>query len=160
MANTGKTLKEFLKFKNNSLKLNTISNLFGNGWSALLNLIAVPIYLHYLGVEAYGIIGVFYTIQAIAVLLDFGVSIIISRELAHLSARPDAAREMHDITRTTEIITWVAGFSIGLFLVALSPVIAKYWLQGEHLSPAIVSQSLMIMSVGFIGQWAINFYTN
>ncbi len=160
MANIGKTLRHFLSLGNNSLKLNTLSNLFGSGWSALLNLIAVPIYLHYLGVEAYGIIGIFYTIQAVTALLDFGVSIIISRELARLSAHPDNAQEMRDMTRTTEIVTWMVGCLIGLFLLALSPIIAKYWLQGESLSSATVSQSLMIMSVGFIAQWAINFYTN
>jgi O-antigen/teichoic acid export membrane protein len=155
-----RTFKFFLKPGNGSLKLNALSNLFGSGWSALLNLVAVPIYLHYLGVESYGIIGIFYTIQAITALLDFGVSIIISRELARLSANPDDAQEMRDITSSTEAVTWVIGFLIGLFLFALSPIIAKYWLQGENLSVTTVSQALMIMSVGFVAQWAINFYTN
>jgi len=120
----------------------------------------VPVYLHYLGVESYGIIGLFYTIQAITVLLDFGVSIIISRELAALSAHSDAAQEMRDVTFTTEIVTWTVGFLIGLFLFALSPIIANYWLQSENLPAATVSQALMIMSAGFTAQWAINFYTN
>ncbi len=117
--NSMRIFKYFPKPGNNSLKLNTLSNLFGSGFSALLNLLAVPIYLHYLGIESYGIIGLFYTIQAITVLLDFGVSIIISRELAALSAHSDAAQEMRDITLTTEIVTWTVGFLIGLFLFAL-----------------------------------------
>jgi hypothetical protein len=45
-------------------------------------------------------------------------------------------------------------------LFARSPVIAKFWLQGENLPAATVSQALMIMSVGFVAQWAMNFYTN
>jgi O-antigen/teichoic acid export membrane protein len=143
-----------------SLKLNTISNLFGSGWSAFLSVVAVPVYLHYLGVEAYGIIGVFITIQALASLLDFGVSVIISRELARLSAHPDKAQEMHDITRVTEIVTWVMASLIGLFLLALAPVIAGYWLQSERLSVAVVTQALMIMSAGLMAQWTVNFYTN
>ena len=160
MLNSTRIFKYFPKPGNNSLKLNALSNLFGSGWSAQLNLVAVPVYLHYLGVESYGIIGIFYTIQAITALLDFGISIIISRELARLSANPDDAQEMRDITSSTEIVTWLTGFLIGLLLFALSPVIAKYWLQSENLPTATVSQALMIMSAGFIAQWAINFYTN
>jgi len=160
VANIGKALRHFLNLGNSSLKLNTLSNLFGSGWSALLNLIAVPIYLHYLGVEAYGIIGIFYTIQAFTALLDFGVSIIISRELARLSAHPENAQEMRDITRITEITTWIMAALIGLFLFALSPIVAMYWLQSEKLPVTTVSQALMIMSVGFVAQWTINFYTS
>ena len=160
MLNSTRIFKYFPKPGNTSLKQNALSNLFGSGWSALLNLVAVPVYLHYLGVESYGIIGVFYTIQAITALLDFGVSIIISRELARLSANPNDAQEMRDITSSTETVTWVIGFLIGLFLFARSPVIAKFWLQGENLPAATVSQALMIMSVGFVAQWAMNFYTN
>ena len=153
-------LRQFLNFGNNSLKLNTFSNLFGSGWAALLSLIAVPVYLHYLGVEAYGIIGIFYTIQAFTSLLDFGVSVIISRELARLSAHPENAQEMHDITLTTEVTTWTMAILIGFSLLALCPLVAKYWLQSEMVSAATVSQALMIMSVGFVAQWTINYYTN
>ena len=160
MAIIGKTLRHFLNLGSNSLKLNTLSNLFGSGWSALLSVIAVPIYLYYLGVEAYGIIGIFYTIQAFTTLLDFGVSIIISRELARLSAHPENVQEMHDITHITEVTTWIMAVLIGLFLLVLSPFVARYWLQSEKVSVTTISQALMIMSVGFIAQWTINFYTS
>lgn len=160
MTNLLTKLRQIFLSENRSLRLNTISNLFGSGWSALLGLLVVPLYLYYLGVEAYGIIGLFYTIQAFTVLLDFGVSVIIGRELAHHSAHAEKSQEARDMARTTEIVTWVMGFALGLALVGLSPVVAKYWLNSEKMSTEIVTQALMIMSAGFVAQWAINFYTN
>lgn len=146
--------------KNQSLKLNAISNLIGSGWMALVSILFVPVNLYYLGVEAYGIIGLFNSLQAITYLFDFGLSIIISRELARLSAAPENAQEMRDITRTSELINWTLGLLITLLLVALSPIIAAYWLQSERLPVTTVSQALMLMSIGFAAQWTTNFYIN
>ncbi|MDQ3181857.1 MAG: polysaccharide biosynthesis protein, partial [Acidobacteriota bacterium] len=63
----------------------------------------VPIYLHYIGIESYGLIGIFSSIQAFIILLDFGLSPTLNRELARLSALTDRTQEMHDIKRTLEI---------------------------------------------------------
>jgi O-antigen/teichoic acid export membrane protein len=143
-----------------SLKINTLSNFFGNAWAALTAIIFLPINLHYLGVEAYGIIGIFNSLQAFVWLLDLGMSGVISRELPQIAALPHKTQEILDLTRTTGRINWLMGTAISLFLVAMSPLIGNYWLQGNQLSPSTVTQSLMIMSAGFITQWAIGFYNN
>ena len=41
------------------LKRNTIANYLGTGWAALMAIAFVPLYIKYLGIEAYGIIGLF-----------------------------------------------------------------------------------------------------
>ena len=53
-----------------STKRNIIANYLGSAWNALMGLAFIPLYIHYLGIEAYGLIGVFILLQAWMVLLD------------------------------------------------------------------------------------------
>ncbi|MCW5959735.1 MAG: oligosaccharide flippase family protein [Pyrinomonadaceae bacterium] len=158
VANLNKFYNFFSGKRDFSLKINTFSNFFGNAWSALISIIFVPINLYYLGVEAYGIIGIFNSLQSFVWLLDLGLSGIIARELPQLAALPHKAREILELTRTASIINFVGGILISIFLVGISPIIARYWLTGTEYSIDTISQALMIMSSGFIVQWALNFY--
>jgi hypothetical protein len=47
-----------------SLRANLIANYLGQGWTAVMGLAFVPMYIHYLGMEAYGLIGLFAVMQA------------------------------------------------------------------------------------------------
>lgn len=142
----------------NSLKINTVANFAGSIWVALISLLFVPVYLRYLGVEAYGIIGVFTGLQAILSLLDLGLSPALSRDLARLSAFPDKQREMRDLTRTLEIVNWAISAFILVLLLAMSPLLANYWVQPGNLTPNTVLQCLMIMSVSTAVQFTNGLY--
>lgn len=141
-----------------STKTNVIANFVGNIWIALLSIAFVPIYLSYIGVESYGLIGVFSSIQALIVLLDFGLSPTLNRELARLSALGNRTQEMHDIKRTLEIPNWICAVFIALFLSALAPLIARFWVQPKDLSVETVTQALIIMGVNIAVQFSVNFY--
>ncbi len=142
-----------------STKINVIANFVGNIWIALLSVVFVPIYLHYIGVESYGLIGVFSSIQAFITLLDFGLSPTLNRELARLSALEDRTQEMHDIKRTLEIPNWICAVFIALFLSALAPLIAHFWVQPKDLSIETVTQAFIILGVNIAIQFSVNFYT-
>ncbi len=144
--------------KSYSTKVNVIANFVGSIWVALLNIIFLPIYLQYVGVEAYGLIGTFSSIQAFIALLDFGLSPTLNRELARLSILDDRNQEMRDIKRTLEIPNWICAIFIAVFLCALSPLIAHYWVQPKNLSVATVTQAFFIMSVNIAIQFSVNFY--
>ena len=49
------------------LKRNVAANFFGRGFAALLSLVAIPIYIRFLGIEAYGIIGFFTSLTALGI---------------------------------------------------------------------------------------------
>ena len=76
----------------NKTKINIISNFAGRSVAAILSIVFVPIYLRYLSVEMYGIIGFFASIQAFLFLLDGGISPTLNREVARLSALPEKVR--------------------------------------------------------------------
>jgi O-antigen/teichoic acid export membrane protein len=142
-----------------STKTNVTANFVGNIWIALLSIVFVPIYLHYLGVESYGLIGVFSSIQAFIVLLDFGLSPTLNRELARLSALEDRTQEMHDIKRTLEIPNWICAVFIALLLSALAPLIARFWVQPKDLSVETITQAFIILGVNIAIQFSVNFYS-
>src|SRR5207248_46153 len=89
-----------------SVRKNIIANLVGNGLTAILALVLVPLYIKFLSIEAWGVVGIFISLQSFCVLLDFGLAATLTRELARLSAQKDKAQEMRDLVRTLELIYW------------------------------------------------------
>ena len=47
------------------IKRNAVANLAGRIWSNLLSVAFVPLYLHFLGIEAYGLVGFAATLQGV-----------------------------------------------------------------------------------------------
>lgn len=140
-------------------KINIIANFAGRFVTAALGIVFLPIYLRYLSVEVYGIIGFFLSFQAFLFLLDGGISPTLNREVARLSVFPEKAQELRDLSRTLEILCWAIGLAVCVIALVVSPVIAKYWLKSENIAPETVSEALMILSVTLTFQWAIGFYT-
>jgi O-antigen/teichoic acid export membrane protein len=140
-------------------KANIIANFAGRFITAILSIIFVPIYLRYLSVEMYGIIGFFASIQAFLFLLDGGISPTLNREVARLSAFPEKARELRDLSRTLEVFCWSSGLLACIIALTASPIAAQYWLKSENIPPEMIREALMIASVTFAFQWAIGFYS-
>lgn len=55
------------------LKKNVIANHIGQGWTAMMGLVFIPLYIKYLGIEAHGLIGIFAMLQAWLVLLAIDI---------------------------------------------------------------------------------------
>jgi len=89
-----------------SLKSNILANFAGNGLVAIVSIIALPFYLPLIGIEAYGLIGFFAAFQAILSVLDLGLGVTITKELAVRSAKSDDKSGTRDLVRTSEAIYW------------------------------------------------------
>ena len=68
-----------------SLKKNVIANYFGNGWAAIMGLVFIPVYIRFLGMEAYGLIGLYAFLQTALVIVDAGLSPTLSREMSRFA---------------------------------------------------------------------------
>ena len=97
------------------LTKNIIANFTGSAWSALMGLVFIPMYISFMGVEAYGIVGFFISIQAIFSILDLGLSQTLNKEMARLSTDPLNVKIMADTARTLELIYW--GIALGIILL-------------------------------------------
>ncbi len=141
-----------------SVKTNIVANFLGKGVVALTSLLFIPVYINYLGIEAYGLVGFYTTLQALFGILDFGLSPTLNRELARLSVRMDAAQSARDLVRTLEIIYWSIGVAIAVAVIAGAGVIARDWVKFESLSLPTVRLSLMLIGVVIALQWPFSFY--
>jgi O-antigen/teichoic acid export membrane protein len=142
-----------------SLRTNFLANVAGKGWIALLSFAFIPVYIGFLGIEAYGLIGVYLTLYAVSSLLDLGMGMALNRELARYSAQPGAARDMRDLLRTLEVVYWSVGVLLGLAFALLGPAFAGRWIQPGGLPPETLDASLRLMGVALACQWPLALYT-
>jgi O-antigen/teichoic acid export membrane protein len=140
-----------------SLSRNLLVGLANSIWTALIGLAVVPLYLKYLGIEAYGLIGFFVTTQALLQLLDMGLAPAINREVARYSAAGNLIG-VGKLLHTLAVVYWSMAVIIVLLMGAFSPVIAKYWLQSNHLSAKEISNSIMLMGLVVACRWPIGLY--
>ena len=140
-----------------SLSRNLFAGLANSIWTALVGLAVVPLYLKYLGIEAYGLIGFFVTMQALLQMLDMGLAPTINREVARYSADGNligAGKLLH----TLAVVYWSMAVVIALLLVAFAPLVANHWLQSKHLSPQVITHSIMLMGLVAACRWPIGLY--
>jgi O-antigen/teichoic acid export membrane protein len=141
------------------LKKNIVANFTGNIWQTLIGLLFIPLYIKFMGVESYGLIGIFATLQAMFGLLDMGLSGTLNREMARLSVLPDKEQEMRNLVRTLEVIFWSVAIFIGISVIAISPFIAHHWVKAGQLPSKTIGQALLIMGLAMAFQWPAGFYS-
>jgi O-antigen/teichoic acid export membrane protein len=138
---------------------NIVANYIGNISVAALSVAFIPLYIRYLGIGGYGLIGFFVTLQGVFSLLDLGLSVTINRQLASLAGNLDSQQEMSDLLRTLETIYWATAFLIGVVVVATAPLIATRWLHASGGdSPALV-RVIALMGVSIALQWPFALYS-
>jgi O-antigen/teichoic acid export membrane protein len=96
-------------------------------WVTALSILVVPLYLHYLGLEAFGIIGFFAALQAAMVVFDLGLSATLTKKLAQLQSSEAEIRSARDLMRTAEAIYVVVALVVLLLLVVFSQTLSSHW---------------------------------
>jgi len=138
------------------VRRNVAANFAGQIWSALMAVIFIPAYIHLLGVESFGLVGFFLTLQALAVVFDFGLAGTINRELARRGG--GQAQSTRDLVRTLEWIYWPLGAAVALAIWAASGLLAAAWLRPVALSEASVGTAVALMGAAVGGLWPSGFY--
>jgi O-antigen/teichoic acid export membrane protein len=136
-----------------------LANFAATATLALLNVAFVPIYIRYLGIESYGLVGIFATLQSVLILLDLGLGPTTSRELARMSALPGTARDVRDLARTLEIVYWTIGFTIGSLIILIAPYLGGTWVRATTLDPRLITNAFRLMALLLLVQWPVVFYT-
>jgi O-antigen/teichoic acid export membrane protein len=141
------------------LKRNLIANFVGRGWVALMGIAFIPLYIRFMGIESYGLVGFFTALQAVFLLLDLGLTTTLNRELARYSALPEKSRDMRDLVRTLETVYWALAFCIGAVVLILSPFISSGWIKAGTLSVEAVRKSVILMGLVMAFQFPLGFYS-
>jgi len=129
------------------LKLNILANLAGGFWTAALSVVCVPFFLRLLGVEAYGLIGFYATLQAVFGLFDLGLGATFNRGIARLSAVPHSQQQQADLLRTFEFIFHAIALVLGVLLFAAAPFLARHWVHVQQLPLDDVTMAIRLVAI-------------
>ena len=141
-----------------SLRLNILASYASQIYLIVISIAILPIYMKYMGAEAYGLVGFFAMLQGLFALLDFGLTPTISRQTAQYNAGAVAALEFRQLFRSLSIIfAFIASVGGGL-LFYFNTYIAEHWLKIENLTIADVLFCLQIMAICVALRWMTGLY--
>ena len=142
-----------------SLKKNTIANYLGQAYTILIGIVILPFYLKYLGVAAYGLVGVFMVMQAWLRLLDMGLTPTLARQVAYTRGKQYEFKELIELLRSLECVFFVLAIIITLVIILNSGFLARHWLKLEgELSYDIVSYCISLMGIMVGLRWFSDLY--
>ena len=127
-------------------------------WSMAMGLAFMPLLLHFLGPEGFGLIGVFLTFQAAMALFDAGLSTTLNHSFSQLREASADGQRYHDLLRTLEVAIWLLAACAGGAVALLGPQLARYWLRFEALNEESVETSIALMGGVLFFQLPLAFY--
>ncbi len=143
-----------------SLKKNTVTNYVGQFYLIGIGIVVLPLYLHYLGAAAFGLIGLFAMLQAWLKILDMGLTPTLSRQVAYARGKNTDFLELLKLLRSLELIFLSTGVLVALIIVFASSWIAHSWLKVDGLPYHTVSVCIALMGVMFGLRWFSDLYNS
>ncbi len=141
-----------------SLTRNAIANFLGQGWSALMGLAFLPVYIKYLGIEAYALIGVFAMISTWLSLFDFGMTQTLGREMSKYTGGSCDGGSIRDLLRTIESLMVAIVMALMGAFVFSADWIALRWLNASALDGGEASRAVAVMGVVIALRFLENIY--
>ncbi|MEY4755557.1 MAG: hypothetical protein RJA34_455 [Pseudomonadota bacterium] len=125
---------------------------------AVTGIVIVPVYIRYMGTEAYGLVGFYAMLQACFQMLDMGLSPTLSRQTARLSGGAITSLELRRLLRVLEGIFYGVAL-LGTLAIGLSADwIATRWLQAQSLPLDQVRLSIELMACIVGLRWVAGLY--
>src|SRR5205823_6460774 len=131
-----------------SLRRNVIANFAGQGWATVAGLALVPVFVAFLGIEAYGLVGVMVLLQTWLSLFDFGLTPALAREMARFTAGAHDGSAIRGLLRAVELPVVALAILIAAGIWIASGWLAMGWLRADSLHAPEVASALGL--IGFV----------
>lgn len=141
-----------------SFRRNVLASYVSQIYATLIGIVLVPVYIRYMGVEAYGLVGFYAMLQAWFQLLDLGLAPTIQREAARSTGGAVDALTLHRLLRVLEIIFASVACAGAIGLSAASGWVASHWLRVEHLPLDQVQAAVSLMACIVGLRWMAGLY--
>lgn len=141
-----------------SLKRNILASYASQIYVTLVGILILPLYLKYMGAEAYGLVGFFTMLQAWFNLLDIGLTPTVARETARFRGGVSDVLSYRRLLRALQLIFFAVALLGGGAMFVFSGFIADSWLKVQSLPLAQVQLALQLMAVGVALRWMSGFY--
>lgn len=132
----------FNKVNSNLVKI--FSNYFGKLWSFLAVFICIPFYIKYLGIESYGIIGIYTLVVAIISLADAGMASAVTKEL---SLKRNFEYKVNLLGKVEKIYLIIFS-SICFLIIGVSDYLSKEWISAPSISISDLRNYIILIGVG------------
>jgi len=141
-----------------SLKRNIVANYISQLYVTGVGILILPLYIKYMGAEAYGLVGFFTMLQAWFGLLDMGLTPTIGRETARYHGGSMSALAYRQLFRALSLIFLTVAAIGGSGLFVLADLVASKWLTIESLDMRTVVVAVQIMAISVALRWMCGLY--
>lgn len=141
-----------------SFRKNILASYASQIYVTLVGILILPLYLKYMGAEAYGLVGFFTMLQAWFNLLDMGLTPTVARETARFRGGATDALSYRRLLRALQLIFFVVALLGGGAMFVFSGQISTGWLKVQALPLAQVQLALQLMAVGVALRWLSGLY--
>lgn len=141
-----------------SLKKNIIANYASQLYVTGVGILILPLYIKYMGAEAYGLVGFFTMLQAWFAVLDLGLTPTIGRETARYFGGSMSALAYRQLFRALSVIFVFIAVLGGGVLFVFAEQVASHWLQIATLDLREVLVAVQIMAISVALRWLGGLY--
>lgn len=141
-----------------SLKKNILASYISQLYVTLIGIVMVPLYIKYMGAEAYGLVGFFAMLQAWFNLLDMGLTPTMARETARYRGGAIDALTYRRLVRALEGVFLMVAIVGGTAMLTSSGYIAHDWLQASKLPIGEVQIAVQLMALSIALRWMCGLY--
>jgi O-antigen/teichoic acid export membrane protein len=147
-------------FTKTPFKVSLVASFSSRFIGAILGVIAIPLYVNLIGIESYGLVGVFASLQSIFKLFDFGLAPTIIREFGKSSGQKSAYQRLSDLAKACEIVYIGIAVIICIILITIIPWLVDSWININELNSDHVKVALCIAAFALAIQWPSTLYTS
>jgi len=140
------------------LRQNIIANYASQIYVTIIGIALLPMYIQYMGSEAYGLVGFFAMLQAWFGVLDLGLTPTIARETARYKGGATSALAYRQLYRALSVIFVIVAMIGGGALFLSSKFIATKWLNLELLPVEDVVVAVQVMAISVALRWMTGLY--
>lgn len=135
-----------------------IANYASQLYTSALGILLVPLYVRYMGVEAYGLVGFYAMLQGWFLILDMGVTSTLSRQAARFNAGAVGTLDLRRLIRSFEGIFLAIALCGALALAGSASILANHWLHIQSLDAEEVKHAIELMAIIVALRWICGLY--
>lgn len=136
------------------IRRNIAANVLGGGTAAVTAFLLIPLQIHQLGVEAYGLIGFLASIQVLLSLFDLGLSPAVTWYVARAGERGPLTARI--VLRAVGPVYTVLGAGLGVALVIAAPWLASGWLRLAGIPVDVAVVVVRLAAVALLLRWPVS----
>lgn len=141
-----------------SLKKNIFASYATQIYVTVVGILVLPLYLKYMGAEAYGLVAIFALLQVWFQLADMGLVSTMARQTALLDGGGATALSFRRLLRSLEGIFLCVAFLGAVVLILGADSVAAHWLKVTHLPTKQVINAIQLMALIAVLRWVGELY--